>query len=147
MTAKVVAFTPNPTRSPTLESGKVPRKPKNAEVRTREYLTPEEVDILRSAAKGIGRHGHRDATLILLAYRHGLRVSELVSLRWDQIDLKAGVLHVVRRKNGRPSTHPLRGPVIRALRRLARNYPDSPYVFCSERRGPLTTSGVRKIVA
>jgi type 1 fimbriae regulatory protein FimE len=100
-----------------------------------------------SAAGRIGRHGHRDATLILIAFRHGLRVSELVSLRWDQIDLEQGLLHVSRLKNGVPSTHPLRGPEIRALRRLRREYGISPYVFTTERRGTITDSSVRKIIA
>ncbi|MCB1767837.1 MAG: tyrosine-type recombinase/integrase, partial [Candidatus Competibacteraceae bacterium] len=67
-----------------------------------------------------GRHGHRDATLILLAYRHGLRVGELCALRWDQIELDQGFLHVRRLKHGIPSVHPLRGPEIRALRQLRR---------------------------
>ena len=91
--------------------------------------------------------GHRDRTAILLAYRHGLRVAELVALRWDQIDLKQGLLHVNRLKNGTPSVHPLRGPELRALRRLQRDYPDSPYVLVTERKGPLTTSTVRKMMA
>ncbi len=111
------------------------------------YLTASEVQALMDAARKTGRHGHRDATLILIAYRHGLRVSELVSLRWDQIDLPQGLLHVARVKHGTPSTHPLRGPEIRALRRLQRDYPASPYVFTTERKGPLTTDNVRKIVA
>ncbi len=81
-------------------SGKMPRKPKNMDVRTREYLTAKEVEALMKAARNTGRHGHRDATLVLVAYRHGLRVSELVSLRWDQIDLTQGLLlvHVQCRK-------------------------------------------------
>jgi type 1 fimbriae regulatory protein FimB/type 1 fimbriae regulatory protein FimE len=95
----------------------------------------------------IGRHRHRDRTLILTAYRHGLRVSELIALRWDQVDLKQGHLHVQRLKNGTASTHPIRGPEIRALRRLKRDYPKSPYLFVTERGGPLTASTVRKIVA
>jgi type 1 fimbriae regulatory protein FimB/type 1 fimbriae regulatory protein FimE len=57
------------------------------------------------AARKTGRHGHRDATLILLAYRHGLRVSEIVSLRWDQVGLSQGLLHVNRSKNG-TAKHP-----------------------------------------
>jgi type 1 fimbriae regulatory protein FimB/type 1 fimbriae regulatory protein FimE len=127
-------------------SGKLPRKPQNKDVRSREYLTEAEVNKLMVAAKGIGRHGHRDATLILIGYRHALRVSELVSLRWDQIDLGKGLIHINRVKNGTPSTHPLRGPEIRALRRLQRDYPDNPYTFVTERRGPLTASTVRKMV-
>jgi len=128
------------------KTGKLPKRPKNSEVRSREYLTEIEVEALAKAAKSIGRHGHRDSTLILLAYRHALCVSELVALRWDQVDLKQGLLHVRRQKNGTPSTHPLRGPVIRALRKLQREPPQSPYVFVTERRGPLTGSTVRKMV-
>jgi type 1 fimbriae regulatory protein FimE len=87
-----------------------------------------------NAARKTGRHGHRDATLILLMYRHGFRVSELVSLRWEQIELKQGLLHVNRVKNGSPSSHPIRGPEIRALRRLKRDYPDTPmYLSPSEK--------------
>ena len=131
----------------TSKTGKLPRRRKNAEVRSREYLTEDEVEALRAAAGRAGRHGHRDATIILLAYRHGLRVSELVSLRWDQVDLKQGFLHVRRLKNGTPSTHPLRGPEIRALRKLQRDYPETPYLFVSERKGPMTPSNVRKMLA
>lgn len=99
------------------------------------------------AARSVGRHRHRDATLILLSYRHGLRVSEAVALRWEQVDLTQGRLHVERLKRGGPSVHPLRGPELRALRRLARQYSDSSYLFVSERGGPLTDSTVRKLVA
>ena len=135
---------------PIAVNGKVspPRRLPNRERRSREHLTPAEVETLMEAAGKIGRHGHRNATLILLAYRHGLRVGELVALRWDQVDLKAGLLHVARLKHGVPATHPLRGPELRALRRLQRDYPtSSAYVFSTERRGPLTDSAVRKIVA
>ncbi len=144
MSARILAFEPKAApKHPNVP----PRRPRNAEVRSREYLTPDEVEALINAAKRAGRHGHRDATLVLIAYRHGLRVSELIALRWDQVDLKAGRLHVVRLKNGSPSTHPLRGPELRALRKVGREYPDSCYVFSSERKGPLTTSTLRKIVA
>jgi len=134
---------------PTLETGKVtpPRHIAYRDRRSREHLTPQEVDKLIQAASGLGRYGHRDGTLILLAYRHGLRVSELVALRWDQLDLEQGLLHVSRLKNGVPSTHPLRGPEIRALRRLRREYAPSPYVFTTERRGAITASSVRKIIS
>jgi len=79
-------------------------------------------------------------------YRHGFRVSEVVALRWDQIDLKQGLMHVNRVKNGVPSTHPVRGPELRALRQLQRDYP-GPYAFSTERGGPMTTSTVRKLLA
>jgi type 1 fimbriae regulatory protein FimB/type 1 fimbriae regulatory protein FimE len=124
-----------------------PRRVPNSERRSREYLSPAEVDSMIIAAKNTGRHGHRDATLILLAYRHAGRVSEVISWRRDQADLAQGLLHVNRLKNGTPSVHPLRGPEIRALRRLFREYPDSPYVFSTERKGPMTAAAVRKIVS
>ena len=124
-----------------------PRRVKNPERRSREYLTATEVDALMEGARRVGRHGHRDMTLILLAYRHGLRVAELVALRWEQVDLKQGLLHVLRLKQGTPTTQPLRGPELRALRKLQRDYPETPYLFVSERKAPLTTSTVRKIVA
>jgi integrase len=85
--------------------------------------------------------------MILLAYRHCLRVSELINLRWDQLDLDQGLLHVRRVKNGVPSTHPLTGTEIRALRKLKRLAGESAYVFLSERKGPLTDSSVRKMMA
>jgi site-specific recombinase XerD len=142
----------SPTSRPSVRSGHrhretPPRKRPNAERRSREHLTPDEVDVLMTSARRLGRHGQRDATMMLLAYRHGLRVSELVAIRWDQVDLKQGLLHVRRRKNGLPSTHPLYGPEIRALRALARRYPETPYVFVSERKGPLTAATFRKIMA
>lgn len=127
-------------------SGKLPRRPKNTDVRTREYLLDEEVEALMKAAKNTGRHGHRDATLILIMYRHGLRVSEAIALRWSQVDFKKARLHVRRVKNGEDATHPVQGPVLRALRRLQRDYPNSEYLFQTERGGPLTASTVRKLV-
>jgi type 1 fimbriae regulatory protein FimB/type 1 fimbriae regulatory protein FimE len=146
MTANVLAFSSLAKETPTIENRKVLFRPRNAELRTREYLTTPEIDALISAGRNTGRYGHRDATLLLVAYRHGLRVSELIALRWEQVDLKQGLLHVVRAKNGTPATHPLRGPEIRALRRLKREEGTGPYVFTTERRGPLTDSAVRKIV-
>ena len=83
----------------------------------------------------------------MLSYRHGLRVTELVSLRWEQVDLKQGLMHINRLKQGTPSVHPLRGPELRALRRLQRDYPNLPYVFISERKAPLTDDAVRKIIS
>ncbi len=123
-----------------------PRRTSNLDRRSREYLTPAEVEKLLKASSQVGRHGARDRTLLLLAYRHALRVSELVALRWEQIDFKAGLVHVARVKNGTPSTHPIRGPELRALRELKRAYPDSPYLFVTERGGPMTPATVRKLV-
>jgi site-specific recombinase XerD len=121
------------------------RKP-NADLRTREHLTPHEVERLIEAARG-NRHGHRDATMILVAYRHGLRASELVDLRWDQINFSGAVLHVRRRKAGTPATHPLTGLELRALRRLKREQePSSQFVFVSERNAPFSTEGFARLL-
>lgn len=141
-----------PKRTPVgsiAENGKVapPRRRPNRDTRSREFLTPDEVEALLTATKAAKRHGARDHCLVMLMYRHGLRVSEAVALRWDQVDLKAGLLHVNRLKNGVPSTHPLRGPELRALRQLRRDWPDSAYLFVSERGGPMTASNVRKLIA
>ena len=128
-------------------SGKSPpRKRKNVDARPREYLTQDEVHRLIQAARRQGRHGHRDATLILMTYRHGLRVSEVITLQWNAIDLDRGNIHVHRLKEGVSAVHPLRGVEIRALRRLERDTRNFSYVFVSERRGPLSDSAVRKIV-
>jgi len=123
-----------------------PKKPTNAQRRSREYLTSHEIDQVIAAARKVGRHCSRDAALILLMYRHGLRVAEAVALRWDAVNLRAGLLHVHRIKNGQSAVHPLRGPELRALRQLRRHYPDTSYLFVSERGGPLTARAVRHIV-
>ena len=92
------------------------------------------------------RYGHRDATMILLAFRHGLRAVELVDLQWSQIDFTAAVLHVRRVKKGTASTHPLRGDEMRALRKLQRESAASSFVFVSERGSPFSTAGFAKMV-
>jgi integrase len=118
---------------------RLPRRKPNAEYRSREHLTQREVERLIEAVKG-NRWGHRDATMVLVAFRHGLRASELVDLRWDQ-------LHVRRLKNGSPATHPLTGKELRALRRLQREQKTkSPFVFTSERGTPFTRRGFQAMV-
>jgi type 1 fimbriae regulatory protein FimB/type 1 fimbriae regulatory protein FimE len=123
-----------------------PRRRRNGDLRTREYLTEAEVERLMDAARG-NRYGHRDATMILVAYRHGLRVSELVDLRWDQVDFRTATLHVRRVKQGTPSTHPMLGDELRPLRRLQREQePKSPFVFTSERGAPFATAGFARMI-
>jgi integrase len=123
-----------------------PRRRPNAALRTREYLTEREIEKLMKAANG-NRWGHRDATMILVAYRHGLRAAELVDLRWDQVDFNHATLAVRRVKAGSPATHPVRGDEMRALRRLQREQePTSPFVFTSERGAPFTTAGFARMV-
>jgi integrase len=115
--------------------------------RTREYLTGAEIERLMAAARKSSRYGHRDAGMILLAYRHGLRASEVCDLQWHQVELTAGRLHVRRTKRGMPSVHPIRGDELRALRRLQREQPPGPYVFCSERGGPMTAKSFHTLIA
>src|SRR6185312_15676225 len=115
------------------------------DLRTREHLTPKEVEQLIEGTKG-NRWAQRDATMVLLAYRHGMRASELLDLRWEQVDLDHALLHVRRIKAGTPSTHPLTGRETRALRRLRREAPGSPFVFVSERGAPFSTAGFAKML-
>ncbi len=137
-----------PTRAAATKRARhLPTRRKNIEYRSREYLTEEEVGQLGAAAGRVGRHCHRDSTLIMIAFRHGLRVSELARLRWDQIDLTQGLMHVLRIKRGTPSVHPLRRPEIEALRKLLEENLGLPYVFLSERMAPLTADAIRKVIS
>ena len=125
-----------------------PLRVENRRRRVREHLTPQEAADLIDAARHTGRHGVRDGALLLVMYRHGLRVSETVGLRWEQVDFTGATLHVTRCKRGTPATHPIAGDELRALRQLQREQPTgSAFVFMSERGAPLTTATVRKIVA
>jgi integrase len=126
---RAMGSTTAPATTPIPQNGTVPPRPVlHAERRPREYLTPKEVERLITAARQ-NRYGHRDATMIQVAYRHGLCVSELCALRWDQVDFEHGLLHVRRIKNGTPSVHPLGGEELRALRKLQREAMPSRYVF------------------
>ena len=122
-----------------------PTRLANSEYRIREHLTPSEVEQLIEAAK-TNRYGHRDATMLLVAFRHGLRASELCSLEWSQVDFAGATLHVRRVKNGKAATHPIRGDEIRALRKLQREAPKSPFVFVSERGTPFSPDGFNWLV-
>ncbi len=99
------------------------------------------------AARRVGRHGVRDATIILLMFRHGLRSAELVALKWLNVDLQRDYLEIHRVKHGHDSIHHLRSPELRALRYLKRKYPDTNYLFVSERKAPLSTRSIRHIIA
>jgi integrase len=123
-----------------------PKRLPNGDLRTREYLTEGEVERLMKAATR-NRWGHRDSTMVLVAYRHGLRPSEVVDLRWDQIEFRTATLHVRRVKQGTPSTHPILGDELRALRRLQREQePKSPFVFTSERGAPFSPAGFARMI-
>ena len=90
----------------TINRAVAPTRLANSRYRSREHLTPSEVEKLIEAAK-TNRHGHRDATMLLVAFRHGLRASELCALEWSQVDFEAATLHVRRVKNGKAAPpHP-----------------------------------------
>jgi type 1 fimbriae regulatory protein FimB/type 1 fimbriae regulatory protein FimE len=124
-----------------------PRRRKNSDVREREFLAENEIERIRKAIRRDTRNGFRNDVLIMLTFRHGLRNTEVRSLMWSQINLDQGFMYVGRLKNGIPSTHPLKGEEIRALRKLKRMNPDSSYVFVSERKAPLSMRAVHHIVA
>jgi integrase len=132
--------------APTTEKRTVmPRRRKNAALRTREHLTLDEVERLIAAAKA-NRYGHRDALMVLLTFRHGLRAAEICDLRWEQVDFKTATLHIRRLKNGTPATHPLTGREMRGLRRHQRENARSPFAFVSERGAPLTAPGFSRMI-
>lgn len=115
--------------------------------RYRRVRAKKVITVIGSHCATTNRHGHRDATMILVAYRHGLRASELTDLRWDQIEFTSATLHVRRVKQGTPSTHPILGDELRALRRLQREQGrKSPFVFTSERGTQFTTAGFARMI-
>lgn len=121
------------------------RQPYSA-TRSREYLLPAEVDRLIAASK-VARHGLRNSTLILLSYRHGLRVGEAINLTWSDVDF-AGSIHINRLKKGKSGRHPLRKPELISLHKLRKEQrADSPYLFTSQQNTPLCDRLVREFVA
>jgi type 1 fimbriae regulatory protein FimB/type 1 fimbriae regulatory protein FimE len=137
----VIRLRASQSEKPTVQSG----RQANAAYRTREYLTEVEIEKLLDAA-GKSRNPTRDRLLILLAFRHALRVSELVDIRVEQIDLKAATIHIRRAKNGTPGIHGLQGDELRLIRALLRENPHSAFMFRSERKAPLSIDGVQKLV-
>ena len=119
----------------------------NSAYRVREYLTPTEAEALIAAAGTVGRHPRRDRTLLLLMYRRALRVSEAISLTWEQVDLEEGWLHLPRLKGGVTTAQPLSQAEQAALQALRARYPISGYLFPSERAERLSRGAVNRIVS
>jgi integrase len=137
-----------PTRreaSPTTVLGKVPPK-RCKDARPRKHLEPAEVAALLKAARRSGRYQVRDEAAVLLAYRHGLRATELVALQWSQVDLKGATITVTRAKGGMTTQHPLRAVELRLLGKLRKEEPEAKYVLMSERGTPWSTSNWRKVL-
>jgi len=137
----VVQLRASKSVKPTVRGG----RGKNTDYRQREYLTEPEVEKLLTAA-GDSRNPVRDRLLILMAFRHALRVSELVDLRWQQVHLDSATIDIRRAKNGTPSIHGLQGDELRALRALRREHPHADFVFLSERKAPLSVDGAQKLI-
>jgi integrase len=135
---RLVTTTPN-----TINGTVPPMRRRNADVRDREYLTPGEVEKLYQTAKKHGRYGARDALMVWCAFRHGLRVGELVGLRWSQVDFESSAIHVKRAKHGVNTASPMDERTIRGLRQLQKTR-EGQYVFVNERKGPMTSAGFRK---
>ncbi len=125
---------------------KSPNSRPYSEIRSREYLSEDEVKKVIKGLNEKSRNGHRDSTLVLLMFRHALRVSELMSLKWDQIDFINSIIHVKRIKNGINSTHPIGGTELRSLKRLKRKSKPSSYVFVTERGTPFTSKNIHNVV-
>ena len=132
-------------RTSQAEKPTVSGRGKNEAYRTREYLTEAEIEKLLETA-GKSRNPIRDRLLILLAFRHALRVSELVDVKVEQIDLKAATIHIRRAKNGTPGIHGLQGDELRLIRALLRKNPNSSFLFMSERKAPLSIDGAQRLI-
>jgi integrase len=129
------------SEKPTVAQG----RKENEAYRKREYLTEAEIERLLEAA-GKSRNPVRDRLLILLAFRHALRVSELVDVKVEQIDLKAATIHISRAKKGTPGIHGLQGDELMLIRALMREQPNAAFLFLSERKTPLSIDGAQKLV-
>jgi type 1 fimbriae regulatory protein FimB len=115
--------------------------------RAKDFLNEGEITALLDAAKG-GRHGARDHLLLLVMFRHGLRVSETVAFRRDEVDLDRARLWVRRLKGGLSVEQPIAGDELRAFRRYFASREDSlPWLFISERGQPLTRQSVNYLIA
>ena len=124
----------------------VPRRGRNEDARSREYLLPAEIEKLVKAAKS-GRWGARDATLITVGFRHGLRATEIARFEWSQVEFgRSARLHVRRAKGGTPIIHPVYGDELRILTALRKARPDDQYVFTTERGTTFTADGVNKLI-
>jgi integrase len=108
----------------------------------RQWLTEAEVEAIIKACEN-----DRDRLMVLMAYRHGLRVSELIGLAWRQVDFDAARLRVIRAKGSEDGVHPLSGREVRGLRSLRRRQMvGTRWVFVTSRGGPMTRNGFYKLL-
>jgi integrase len=133
-----------PRQAPKVEPSR--KGHKYTDVRSREHLTDAEMDRILKVVRA-DRNGKRNHLMILLAYRHGLRVSELINLRWDRIDLVECKIRVDRLKGSNSGDHPLQGDEIREIKAWQRRHGSGIYVFLSEQGAPLTRRGFHRVIA
>ncbi len=131
---------------PIAKKGTSPNQGHKATGRDREHLNQGEVDKLLAAAKSTARNAHRNYCIVLTGYRHGLRVSEIAALKWSNIDFDRGTIYMNRLKGSISGTHPLQGDELRALRRLRREYPDTPYLFSGQDGSPMAATAISRMV-
>jgi integrase len=139
-----------PDQSPDSVLGKKrkspPRRKPNSEFRKREYLTVGEMNAILKAVRK-NRYGVRDYCLVLLMARHGLRVSEAIILKVEQVDFANSSLYVKRLKGSKSNSHPLSGTEMRAIRALLKKQPTTTWLFLSNRQAPMTRGNVQQIFA
>ena len=126
---------------------KVKSRATDAHERAKDFLDPTEMDRLLAAAKD-RRHGIRDHLLLLTMYRHGLRVSETITLRRNALNLKQSSMWVKRIKNSLSTQQPIAGDELRAIKRYLATRDDKlPWLFVSERGQPMTRQAVNYLIA
>ena len=118
----------------------------NLELRSREYLTVDEVNQLRKAVRKNSQFLDRDEAIILVGFRHGLRLKELADLKWDQINFKDNLMHVKRAKNGLASTHPIKPDELRLLKKLSKDPKRQKHVFISRNNLPISEKTLNTII-
>lgn len=136
--AKIVQLESNTSKSP--------RSLRNIDLRNREYLAEDEVEKLVKVIRKKSRNPDRDECLVWMMFQHGLRVSEIVNITWDQINFKTGMLHVNRLKGSIDGVHPITGKVMRLLRKLEKQKNKQRYVFISERKAVMDHQAVYRML-
>jgi len=121
-----------------------PKKQKYSEIRNRKYLHKHEVDSLIKSLKG--RNKFRDGLMIMMMFRHGFRSGEICELRWEQIDFTTATIFIKRLKGSKSSTHYISGDELKNLKRFSKYAGESPYVFLTDRKTPISTRTIRYIV-
>ncbi len=131
----------------TEKSAKLSAPPRRKRIEGRKHVTPEEFEKIRAAARKRGRYPVRDTLLVTMMYRHGLRISEAVSMTWDDIVFgRTCTVHITRKKGSNSGTHYLDGDEVRMLRAVRRAESASRFVFTTERGGPMAIRTARRVI-